>query len=379
MRRALIVHPEPEIRASIESILRANGPKPMIVEWAASLADGVRRARAVQPQLIFLDIGVERSLVMEALGELQSPGRLIAALYNPLVLRGDLSFVRDFTRAGIGDYIPLPASEADILATLSASEHRNERVPAEGEIVAFFSQQGGVGTTTLAANTAVLLARDGDAPTVLCDSSVQFGSAAASLGLSPSRDLADWVSDPHGGSALSACLTEEPTSGLEVLAAPRDPLAGDRVTPENMTRVLIELRRRFARVIVDTPPVLDLVTLAVLDSADRVFVVTEAVTPTVLSTARLLRLLEDERVGEDRLRVVLNKFSTFEGNLSERTVVEQLRRDVDHVVPYDRSFTVAANRGRPFVTGRPPAAILEALAGIADDAKGRRPAGMVSR
>jgi pilus assembly protein CpaE len=344
-----------------------------VVEWAASLADGLRRARINQPHVVFLDIGTDRGLVLDAVSELRAPGRLIVGLYNPLVLRGDVAFVRAFTRAGMGDFVPLPASEADVLAALSADQPTHG-APTEGSVIAFFSQQGGVGTTTLAINTAMLMAGSDqvDGRVALCDTAVQFGTAASFMGLSAARDLADFVRDPQGGAALSACLTEEPVTGLQVLAAPRDPVQGDAITAEDLTRVLMELRRRFAWVVVDTPPVLDLLTFTVLDSADKIFLVTEPTTPTVIGTERLLNVLEDERLNDDRLRIILNKFSTFEGNLSERTVVDRLGRDMDHVVPHDRTFLTAATRGRAIVAGRPSSAIEAALSGIGEDATGLR-------
>ena len=370
MPRVLVVHPEAEVRTSIEESLRNVGPKPLIVESAPSLADGLRQARAIKPHVVFLDLGAERSLVLDAARELRAPGCLVVGLYNPLVLRGDLPFFRDATRAGVGDFIPLPASDSELLAALHSAETRDGRAPAEGRVIAFFSQQGGVGTTSLAVNTALLMAGSDQVKgkVALCDAAVQFGSAVSFLGLKAQRDLADLVRDPQGVAALPACLTEEPASGLKVLAAPRDPVEGDTITPEDITRVLIELRRRFDWVVVDTPPTLDLLTLAVLDSADKIFVVTEAVTPTILGTSRLLKVLNDERLGADRIRLVLNRFNTFEGNLSERTVADQLGRPVDHVVPYDRNFVTAATRGRPVLLGRPSTALEAAFSALGQDA-----------
>lgn len=370
MPRVLVVHPEAEVRNSIEESLRNIGPKPLIIESAPSLADGLRQARAIKPHVVFLDLGAEPSLVLDAARELRAPGCLIVGLYNPLVLRGDLPFFRDATRAGVGDFIPLPASDSELLAALSSAETRDGRAPAEGRVIAFFSHQGGVGTTSLAVNTALLMAGSDQVKgkVALCDAAVQFGSAVSFLGLKAQRDFADLVRDPQGVAALPACLTEEPGSGLKILAAPRDPVEGDKITPEDITRVLIELRRRFDWVVVDTPPTLDLLTLAVLDSADKIFVVTEAVTPIILGTSRLLKVLNDERLGADRIRLVLNRFNTFEGNLSERTVADQLGRPVDHVVPYDRSFVTAATRGRPVLLGRPSTALEAAFSALGQDA-----------
>jgi Flp pilus assembly CpaE family ATPase len=379
VRRVLVVHSDADVRASLEQSLRMAAAVPLVVESAPSPPDGLRRARSIQPHVVFLDLGFERSLVLRTIAELRAPGRRIVGLYNPLVLRDDLHFIREATRAGVGDFIPLPASEGELCAAIEAAGDAEGGAPSEGRVIVFFSQQGGVGTTTLAVNTALLLAGSDQVKgsVVLCDAVTQFGNAATFLGLKAQRDVADLVREPQGGAALSACLTEEPVSGLHVLAAPRDPVKGDRIIPDDLTRVLVELRRRFDWVVVDTPPVLDLLTIAVLDLADRIFIVTEATTPTVLGTASLLNVLTDERLDDDRIRIVLNQFNGFEGNLSEQAVVDCLGREVDHVVPYDRTFVTAATRGRPVVMGKPTAAVTAALSGLGEDAIGRRrvPAG----
>ena len=375
MHRVLIVHPDADVVRAVEVALREKANRPLVIESAPSIADGLRRARDIAPQMVFLDVGVDRALVLRAVNELRSPGRLIVGLYNPLVVRADWAFIREFTRAGVGDFIQVPPSDEEVAAVMATAELKEQRAPVEGEVVAFFSHQGGVGTTTLAVHTAALLASQSQFAKnlAICDANMQFGTVAPCLGLSPLRDVSAFVQDSQGGAALAACLTEDQTYGISVLAAPRDPIEGAAIGPEDLTRVIIELRRRFRYVVVDTAPVLDLLAMSVLDSADRIMVVTDAVTPTVLGAAMLVNILEEEGLGGDRLRVILNRFSSFDGNLSERTVRERLGRPVNHVVPYDRNFVVAATRGRPLIGGRVANAVQVALASIAEDAFTRQP------
>ena len=75
MRRILIVHPDADVRTALEGSVRAAGSGPLVVEWAASLADGLRRACALQPNAVFVDISGERELVLQAIPELRAPGR----------------------------------------------------------------------------------------------------------------------------------------------------------------------------------------------------------------------------------------------------------------------------------------------------------------
>lgn len=373
MFRVLIVHPEGETRSRLEASVRAVAAPPFGIETAASPAEAVRRLRDFDAGLVLLPIQGDQQAVVHAAKDMAAPGRRLVGLYNPLVLRADWSAVREWTRAGIHDFLPVPASDADLAAVLATASRAADATAApEGTVVTFFSQQGGVGTTTLAVNTAVWLASRRKLGTVvLCDAALPYGSVSASLGLNPPRGLADYAADSGGASALPACLVLHEEWGLYVLAAPRDPVQGLRVAPEAVTRALVDLRRRFDWVIVDTAPTLDLVSLAAIEAADRLMVVTEAVTPTVIGTGTLLRLLTEARLGGDRIRLIVNRAAGTDTNLNDRAVADQLGRPPDHVVPYDRAFAAAINRGRPMLASRPSSAVQAALIDIAESVSQR--------
>ena len=106
-------------------------------------------------------------------------------------------------------------------------------------------------------------------------------------------------------------------------------------------------RRSYDYVIVDSFPMIDRVMMAVLDLSDQAFVVLESVVPTLRSGARLLKLLADLGIPPERIRIVLNRYMNFSGNLKPRDVAELLGRSVDYLVPYKKDVIVAANLGRP--------------------------------
>jgi pilus assembly protein CpaE len=201
---------------------------------------------------------------------------------------------------------------------------------------------------------------------VLCDAALQFGTAAAQLGLAADRDVVDLLRDLEAASSLTPYLLHHGETGLHLLASPRDPLDADRLTPEDLSRALIALRRRFDTVVVDLPARIDLMSLAALDLADRIYAVTEAVVTSVVATQRLLSLLDDLGLA-DRIRVVLNRQAALEGNLSEAAIGQRLGRQVDRVVPYDRSVVVAANRGTPLVLSQRRGSFSDAIGELAGD------------
>jgi pilus assembly protein CpaE len=139
------------------------------------------------------------------------------------------------------------------------------------------------------------------------------------------------------------------SSGLHLLAAPQDALEAAEVDEEAMARILTLARRTYDYVLVDTFPMLDCVMMAVMDLSDRVFLVTESVVPTLLGMASLIRVLDNLGFAKERQRIILNRYSSFAGNIRPDDVARRLGRAVDHVVPYQKKLLIASNTGKPYV------------------------------
>ncbi|MEE8522507.1 MAG: AAA family ATPase [Thermoanaerobaculia bacterium] len=370
IQRILILHPEAETRGHIDAALRAVSERQITVYEAESLTEGFDSVRRLDPHCILLDLSEQRELAFELAREARRPDRLIIGLYNPLLMRAHQDdFFRAAARAGVRDFIPVPVAAEELAAALAAGRRdaEQEAVAGEGRLISFISCKGGVGTTSLAVNVAVALATAEvfDNGVALCDAAVQFGNAASFLGVVPELDLADLVRHIDDVEALSTYLYRHPETGLRLLASPRDPREAERITPEDLSRVLIALRQRFGLVIVDCPAGIDLLTLAVLDLSESIQVVTEAITPTVLATASFLELLDEQGFG-DRVQVILNRHSGAEGVLPGRMVNEELGRAVDHVLLDDKAVTAAASRGTPVVSSRPRAEFSKAVDRLAE-------------
>lgn len=378
--RILLAHADASTRASIDAALRriAIGG-PIATYEAPSLLAGLRSLSRIDPHVVLLDLGDDRELAFELAREARRPGRLVIGLYSPLATidrEGDL--FRRAARAGVGDFVALPAADDELAAALDAAQAtlggapdgRTEHPREEGRLIAFVGHKGGVGTSTLAANAALSLAASGRATSgvALCDAALQFGSAAALLGLVPEVDLADLVRDLDDPEALSSYLAYEGKSGLALLASPKDPRAAERISPEDLGRALIALRRRFGLVVVDTPSTLDLMSLAVLDLAETIVLVTEALAPTVVASAIWLDLLAEQGFASERFRVVLNRHTSAPGYLSERTVAEHLGRSIDLIVPEHEAVRPAGATGSPMVLAQPKSPFSAAVARLADAA-----------
>jgi pilus assembly protein CpaE len=372
----LLIHPDAAERRSLEQALRRVSPAPVAIYEAASLAAGLESVRRSDPRVVVLLLSDQPDLALDLARAVRRPDRLILGLYNPLLMQAQAAdFFRRAARAGVGDFVPLPAADSELREALAAvlAAPSREAGSRQGKLICFFSHKGGVGTSTLASSTALTLAEEREGGVVLCDAALQLGSAAALLHLAPELDIADLVRDLDALEAISTYLTVEEETGLRVLASPRDPREAERISPEDLGRVLIALRHRFEMVVVDAPPILDLLTLAVLDLAETIFVVTEPLAPTVAATARFLGLLAEQGFAGERVRIVLNRYSTAEWNLRDRLVAEHLGRPVDHVIPYNEMVLVAASTGVPLVLRERKSNFTEAVSRLAQAVSGKEP------
>lgn len=298
---------------------------------------------------------------------------VIVAVYRPQGFEGDGDLSARFVellRAGVRDFLSRPLSTTDLRALLT--RELPERAPerrAVGRVVSFVGSKGGVGKSTLAVNTAVGLAREGSV--LVIDASLQHGVAANLLGLDPETSLTDAAREVERlDGRLLGTLSGQHGSGVHVLAAPSNAIEAAAVDEGIMSRVIAVARRAYDFVVVDTFPLLDSVTLAVLDMSDTAYVVLNDSTPTVKGTAELLGVLDRVGLDRSRCRVVLNRTHPGRGlGVSAEDVATRLDRTLDHVVPYSSAVLAAANTGRPLAAGLARMGRWgRAVAGIARDA-----------
>lgn len=365
--RTLVVHPDPAVRQEIENTLRRVHRRPIAMRHAGSAGAAVQVAREHDPRIVLLDLEHERAVSLAVARELRRSGRLIIGLLNPL-LRGDGSaeFLRHAVRSGVNEFLSVPVADAELAAAIETLPDSADATE-EGRSIAFFSHQGGVGTTTLAINTAFAMVGERQRKRVaILDANVQFGSVATQLGLKPETDLADAVREVDRGGILPLVVAGRDPA-VAIAASPRDLIDAESVGPQELGRLLIEMRRNFDYVMIDTAPVLDALALAALDLSDTIVVVTTASSPVVAGTARLLRMLSSVGFDERRIRLVINQYRNANDMVSPEVVAEQLGRPIDDVIPFLAPVSVAAHRGSPALFERSAGSFREAILRLAKD------------
>lgn len=358
---ALIVGADTRLRDEYTAAMPARGDSAPVVHYVTDFRRAVEVARSHRPLLAVAEMTPDLTALRSFADELAaaSPETRLIGAFRPEIFIHEASesaLLIEALRAGVCDFLRRPISAVDLAQMLDRLRQRNVSAPQRlGKQVAFLSNKGGVGKSTLAVNAAVGLARNNPGRVLLVDASLQMGVCAAMLNLQPTLSLTDAARE-HArlDEMLLRQLAIPHESGLELLAAPADAVESAEVTDEIVARVLSLARRTYDYVVVDTFPMFDRVVMAVLDQTSEAYIVLENVVPTVLGIDKFLGLLDSIGFAQQKQRLVLNRYSRRHGSLAPRDAEERLQRDVFLVVPYDAQLVHAANLGRPFLAGRHP-------------------------
>lgn len=226
---------------------------------------------------------------------------------------------------------------------------------AMGRVIAFFSLKGGVGTTSLAVNMAIMLRRLTGDSVALIDLGAERGSVRGQLDLDHGPSLADLAGRDLSSLDADAvrALVSPHASGIAVLPAPPASPRAEQVTPDVITAVIRVLRQTYGWIVADTPSTFSEANLRLFDQTDVVIIVTASDMLSLRATQAALDILSLLKVPGDGRSLVLNHPAPI--RMVTRDEVEKfLGERVDAVIPYGgEEFVRAACSGSPLALTAP--------------------------
>ena len=318
--------------------------------------------------LLLVDLDGSRS---DEIAALQNLARRLAGSVPILVVTQGFSesVARQLIQLRIADFLVKPVDPVELMrACARVAKGSAPDSATEAEIYTFLPASGGVGVTTLAIETAMLLMRRaprGNGSTCLVDLDFQHGACADYLDIEPRLDVGEIEPRPErlDGQLLEVMLSQH-GSGLSVVAAPNRSFEMRSFDPDVVTRLLDMVSSRFDHVVIDMPRTWFAWTDSVLLGSNRLFLVTEMNVPGLRHAKQLISAIGERLKGGPRPQVIVNRFEQqlFGPGLRRGDIEQALGATLGGTIPNNyRLAREAIDRGVPLEEVKPGNNISAAL------------------
>ena len=278
---------------------------------------------------------------------------------NVIILgdRNEVSIFRDLMKLNISDYLVKPASAEIISRSLSVALKldTNEsltRKKRSGKVILFLGTVGGIGTTTLATNTAVMIASEVGKKVVLIDGDFQFGNVRTLLDLPASHALHDALESPDRiddvfleqsmgeyGDRLRVISSEESLN--EYLE-----LDQERLT--NLDHLMELITSKFHYVVIDLSRHHPVLWRYFNRHANMVFFVSGLNITSLRDTLRISSVLAEEK--DTKTHSIILSHTHEKQTIKRERFEELLGQKIDIEVSYNSAAFGAADLGVPLAT-----------------------------
>ncbi|HEY7463032.1 MAG TPA: response regulator [Candidatus Limnocylindria bacterium] len=375
MIKVLIVDDIPETRDHLTKLLSLEEGIDVAGD-AGSGEDAVKVAMDLRPDVIVMDInmpGMDGVAAAEIISQ-----RLPTSPIIMMSVHGEAEQLKRSLSAGAREFLVKPFSADEFSTTIRRVYERElirrEQVTAampvvpagprlsaedlgEHQVIGVFSPKGGAGRTTIATNLALALHRETGGRVCLVDANLQFGDIGVLLNLNPkNRSMLDAV-DGEPDAEITNSVVIDHSTGIRVLLAPPSPEGADLVTPQYLRKMVDHLRESHDFVVVDLPSALNDHSLAVMDAADQIVVLTALEITTIKNVRLFLEVADQLEYDRSKIRLVVNRSDSAQG-IRIADVEASIRRSIDGTIVSDgRLAVLAVNRGVPFVVSHPDGAL----------------------
>ena len=377
--KVLVVDDDLNIQRVLVFTLKQEGYE---VHVASDGQAGVEMAAGVQPDVILMDVAMPKLDGYAATQQIRAAeqGRRVPIIM--LTAEADVEQRVKGLRAGADDDIVKPFHPLELIARIKALLARSgggqQRKTAEkatlGRLACFYGAKGGVGTTTIAINTAIALATRLKRKTALIDANLQFGDERVFLDLGlDTSSMVNAITEPDLDAELLKKLLVNHHVGVDLLLAPPNPEQADivverqRTDPGGLSNILALMRKAYDYTLVDMAKTIDDFNLQLFDEADVIFVVMTADLSCLKNVRLVLETMDSLGYERGKIQLVLNRSNAYTG-INVDNAESALGRSIDYqIINEYRGAISALNSGEPFMSSRPDGPLGQSVSKFARD------------
>jgi pilus assembly protein CpaE len=301
------------------------------------------------PELVIVDIRGDAATGLSNIERVRMTAP--AAAIFAVATSADPDLILQSMRAGANEFFIWPPADDAFHGAIHRMASRRETVqgarPAAQTFV-FFGAKGGSGTTTVAVNCGVELARLSKRPTLMIDIKPGLGEVALFLGVRSRYSVVDAIDNLHRlDREFVKELVVKHKSGLEILAGSDNfdrPGASDGTALEELLRLMA---KQYDYVVIDAGSQINTCSVAAIYAADRMFLTANPDVPSVRNAQRLLERVRDLGAAGDRVRLLLNR-AAEPFPIPPKQIEAALGHPIHHTFPSDyKTVSTALNSGVP--------------------------------
>ena len=306
--------------------------------------------RERSPRLLIVDLSENDDPVGELcrLTEYCDPRTRVIAVGD----RNDVAVYRGLKELGVSEYFYKPLA-FDLLAhACDPVFARTAEVssPRAGRLIIVFGARGGVGTTTIAVNTAWHLAEVMKRRVILLDLDLQAGDAVMHLDTKPSGSLSEALKSPDRvDNLLIERAVTRLTDRLDLLAS-LEPF-GEAAMPEEdaVLALTSKLQARYRYVVVDLPFWTANRFNRLLNLPATLVLVSDETLASARDALRWKKQIETAPAGSGGSVLLLLNKAHAAGTLTDAGFENALGQKPDIIVPYQSQIAQAASLGQPAI------------------------------
>jgi pilus assembly protein CpaE len=344
-----IVVADPDFREALASSFRR-----LAVQVAFAVADPVAEVNKLEntnPDVLVLDFGRPGAVALMAeLKRVPNPPAVIAAH-----LKGDPNIILIALRAGAREFIYSPVNEralAEVIDKIAGERMLQEARRHKSTAVGFVSASGGCGATMLACHVAAELRRLLPVDVLAADFDVAAGLLGFWMRAAGPYSVLDAVQNlSRLDLSLWKGIVNTVQPRLDVLRAPGEAPVSELPGPRRFAEVLSFARAGYHWVVVDLGIGLGPMQVQLLPELEAVCLVSTPDVTSLYHAKRILRRLDEFKVGRDRRKIVIARARKDE-TLDMQDLEKLLGAPVDMVLPEDPREIAAAHADNRLVSAK---------------------------
>jgi len=295
--------------AALLAMLQQTGLVQPAAQWDLMAGDGPT-SRAAVPDVVLVEIGRDPKTPLDFAARLNrlNPASCIIACSAYAEPSPDL--LMQAMRSGVREFLSQPIDPMVVREMLERLVKQRGIPHSETEkLILVAGAKGGVGTTTVAVNLALQLARSAGKRVVLFDLGRPLGHAALLLDVETRFSFRAAVESlDRLDSHLFSGLLASHKSGVQVLPGASNADEWDRISPASLARVVNVAQSSFDYVVADIGSQCNSEWAPVLRLARQIILMTETNVPSLWSLERQVTMLRSLGVDSARLRIVVNRW-----------------------------------------------------------------------